>query len=68
MKFHRVICFALALSLALTAVPATALGLEVGDQAPVFTGVSTQGPINLADYRGRKHIVLALYFAIFTPV
>lgn len=68
MKFYPVICVALACLLALTAAPATALALEVGERAPLFTGVSTQGPVNSADYLGRKHIVLALYFAIFTPV
>lgn|GEM_PF-720589 len=68
MKFYPVIYFAMAISLTLTAAPTTALGLEVGDRAPLFTGVSTQGPINSADYLGRKHIVLALYFAVFTPL
>ena len=68
MKSYPVICFAMAFLLGLTAAPALAWGLEVGDRAPLFTGASTQGPINSVDYLGRKHIVLALYFAIFTPV
>ena len=49
-------------------IPAASFGLDVGDKAPLFSGVSTQGKIQLADYIGRKNVVLALYFAIFTPV
>lgn len=46
--------------------PAKALG--EGEKAPVFTASSTQGEISLADYRGKKNVVLALYFAVNTPV
>ena len=53
---------------ALTALPTGALALDVGDKAPLFTGNSTQGTIALADYQGKKNVVLALYFAVFTPV
>lgn len=49
-------------------IPTASLGLNVGDQAPLFSGNSTQGIIQLADYIGKKNVVLALYFAIFTPV
>ena len=42
--------------------------LDTGEQAPDFTGTSTQGPIKLSDFRGKKNVVLALYFAAFTPV
>ena len=48
--------------------PADSLGLDVGDKAPLFTGNSTQGKVSLADFVGRKNVVLALYFAVFTPV
>lgn len=48
--------------------PASSLALEVGDEAPAFTAQSNQGEISLADYKGSKHIVLALYFAAFSPV
>jgi alkyl hydroperoxide reductase subunit AhpC len=44
------------------------LALKVGDQAPQFKDNSTQGVIDLADVIGKKNVVLALYFAIFTPV
>ena len=48
--------------------PAAAFGLDVGDEAPLFNGNSTQGKIQLTDFQGKQHVVLALYFAIFTPV
>ena len=49
-------------------IPAASFGLTVGDHAPLFSGNSTQGKIQLADYIGKKNVVLALYFAIFSPV
>lgn len=39
----------------------------VGDPAPPFEAPSTAGGIRLTDYRGKKHVVLAFYFADFTP-
>ena len=48
--------------------PAYASGLEVGDKAPLFEAASTQGMIRLADFSGKKHVVLAFYFKDFTPV
>ena len=42
--------------------------LEVGEKAPQFTAPSTQGSIRLADYLGKKDVVLAFYIADFTPV
>ena len=41
--------------------------LEVGTPAPDFTGESTRGTIRLSDLRG-QNVVLAFYFADFTPV
>ena len=49
-------------------VPAPLFALSVGDKAPAFTTPSSQGEISLADYGGKKHVVLALYFAVFTSV
>ena len=40
---------------------------EVGDQAPGFEAPSTRGTIHLADYLGKKSVVLAFYYADFTP-
>jgi len=48
--------------------PTVSLALNVGDTAPLFKGNSTQGVIELADLIGKQNVVLALYFAIFTPV
>jgi peroxiredoxin len=51
--------------------------LDLGDAAPEFRlpstgdGAGRGGPtreIALADYRGRRHVVLAFYPAAFTPV
>ena len=49
---------------ALTAIGAQAL--EVGQKAPPFEAQSTQGTIRLADYQGKKPLVLAFYYADFT--
>jgi len=48
--------------------PVLATALEVGDKAPQFEAISDKGPISLQDYRGKKNVVLAFYFADFTPV
>ena len=57
-------------SLAASAMVAlTAIGvqaLEVGQKAPSFEAQSNQGTIRLADYQGKKHLVLAFYYADFT--
>jgi hypothetical protein len=41
--------------------------LDIGTPAPDFTGESTQGTIRLSELRG-QNVVLAFYFADFTPV
>ncbi len=48
--------------------PLAAFAIDVGDRAPLFESASTMGDVRLADYLGKQHIVLALYFAVFTPV
>ena len=48
--------------------PVLATALEVGDKAPQFEAISDKGPISLQDYRGKKNVVLAFYFADFSPV
>jgi len=41
--------------------------LKVGDQAPDFTLTDTNGtPVRLADFRGKKNVVLAFYVLAFT--
>ena len=41
--------------------------LEIGTAAPDFVGTSTKGALRLSDLRGRN-VVLAIYYADFTPV
>lgn len=57
---------AAAVMLALGSIGAHAL--EVGEKAPLFEAPSTKGTIRLADYGGKKNVVLAFYFKDFTPV
>jgi peroxiredoxin len=43
--------------------------LKVGDKAPDFTLMThNEGELNLAWYRGRKHVILAFYPGDWTPV
>ncbi|HSH71278.1 MAG TPA: hypothetical protein VK997_15255 [Deferrisomatales bacterium] len=50
--------------LSLAVSPAAAL--EAGDPAPAFQAQSTAGAIQLADYQGKKNVLLAFYFKDFT--
>jgi peroxiredoxin len=48
--------------------PAYAAAVEVGDKAPAFELVSTQGgTIRLADFAGKKEVVILFYPMDFTP-
>lgn len=52
---------------ALFAGAAQAQAPKVGDRAPAFSVMSTTGkPVALADYLGRKNVVLFFYIAAFT--
>lgn len=53
----------LALCLA-AAIPARAA--QVGSPAPLFEADSSAGPIRLADYQGKRNVLLAFYFKDFT--
>lgn len=55
-----------AASLLLSSIAAQAL--EIGTQAPLFSASSTRGEIVLADLLERGPVVLAFYYADFTPV
>jgi hypothetical protein len=68
MKISKRITLAMIILLAIFLTPAASSGLEVGHKAPALIGESTHGTIRLADFAGRQHVILALYFAIFTPV
>ena len=47
---------------------AGASNLAVGDSAPDFEAASTAGPIVLSETLEKGPVVLALYYADFTPV
>ena len=55
------------LAAALVLVASPVLALSVGDQAPDFTAQTNQGEVSLSDYLGKKNVILAFYFAIYTP-
>jgi peroxiredoxin Q/BCP len=46
--------------------PLPAFGLNVGEKAPLFEAPSTHGTISIADYVGKKVVILAFYFKDFT--
>jgi cytochrome oxidase Cu insertion factor (SCO1/SenC/PrrC family) len=47
--------------------PAPKTNLKVGDMAPDFTLPNTKGePVHLADFRGKKNVILAFYVLAFT--
>ena len=48
------------------AAASSARALEVGAPAPLFEAESSAGPIRLADYQGRKNVLLAFYFKDLT--
>ena len=62
---HLIILFVLA---GFLVIPNTSNALNVGDKAPLFDAQSTEGTISLQSYLGQKNVVLAFYFADFTPV
>lgn len=41
---------------------------EIGETAPQFTAMSTMGEVSLAEFAENKYVVLAFFFAAFTPV
>lgn len=44
-----------------------ARSLDVGEKAPPFEAPSTSGTVRLADYLGKRNVLLAFYFVDFTP-
>jgi peroxiredoxin len=62
----RTLCRVAALLAVCAAVPAAAL--EVGDKAPAFTlPATTAEKLSLADYAGKKNVVLFGFIGAFTP-
>jgi len=45
-----------------------AFALSVGDKAPGFEAPSTHGNVILSEFKGKKNVVLAIYYSDFTPV
>ena len=43
-----------------------AAALEAGDPAPAFEAQATSGTIQLAEFHGKKNVLLAFYFKDFT--
>ena len=39
---------------------------QVGEAAPPFEADSSAGPVRLADYQGKKNVLIAFYFKDFT--
>jgi peroxiredoxin Q/BCP len=39
---------------------------EIGAAAPLFEADSSAGPVRLADFQGKKNVLLAFYFKDFT--
>ncbi len=68
MKAFSRITLAMIILAGLFFTPATSFGIGIGDKAPAFSGESTHGAIHSADFAGKQNVILALYFAIFTPV
>ena len=56
----------LALAGVLLTAPLGAWALGVGDPAPGFEAESTAGKLRLADYQGKKNVLLAFYYQDFT--
>ena len=46
----------------------TAQALEIGQKAPLFQAESQNGPVELVQILTEKNVVLAFYYADFTPV
>lgn len=53
--------------IAFAILPTQAVGLQIGEKAPSFEALSTQGTVRLSDFLGKKHVVLAFYIKDFTP-
>ena len=66
-KLLRRLAAALLGAAALFSATAQAQALKVGDKAPDFSVISSTGkPVALADYFGKKNVVLFFYIAAFT--
>jgi peroxiredoxin Q/BCP len=68
MAWAQGLCLAVAAALAAGLARAEAAGPRVGDRAPEFAlPASTSGVVRLADFAGKRHVILAFYIQDFTP-
>ena len=65
MTHPPVVLAAVALVIGLSAA-LTARAAQADAAAPLFTAESSTGKIALADFQGKKNVLLAFYFADFT--
>ena len=54
-------------TVAATLLASKAAALQIGDPAPDFTAISAEGEITLSKFLEKGLVVLALYYADFTP-
>ena len=64
---EKILVYFIVLALAGFVFPALAAAVDIQGKAPVFEAESTTGTIRLADYLGKKNVLLAFYFKNFTP-
>lgn len=65
---RRCVTVGLAIAIGVVGAGAGAAELSVGTVAPAFAlPASTGGTVRLADFVGRRHVILAFYIRDFTP-
>lgn len=64
---EKILVYFIVLALAGFVFPALAAAVDIQGKAPAFEAESTTGTIRLADYLGKKNVLLAFYFKNFTP-
>jgi len=64
---EKILVYFIVLALAGFVFPMLAAAVDIQGKAPVFEAESTTGTIRLADYLGKKNVLLAFYFKNFTP-
>lgn len=67
-KYMRSLLLVSVLLASVLVVVGVATALEVGEQAPDFTLLSTKGEeISLSQFRGKKHVLIQFYSMDFNP-
>jgi hypothetical protein len=66
LRWRRIVAAGLLIGSLLLLATGQATALQVGDQAPEFAlPATTADKISLADYLGKKHVVIFFYIAAF---